>query len=221
MEDKVWAKINQCRFGHLRNWAKKLKKTLRTTTIVHHIHGGPGGTALVPKPATGTIELSTFITAIRTSTRAAPVGGLFHFITSGGGGSPEPFEYSVLSRSGHSIFQIWTERLILGVLGPQQSVPYLRKQGRPIGRHFAQCPAEGFKRPQMPSALRPFPWTPQNRKLGRCWNQSGCKKRLQASGESPRVRKVIWTHALQQTTKLTDRAGEQEMRHCEPLNWPE
>ena len=79
MEDKVWAKITQCRFGHLRNWAKKLKKTLRTTTIVHHIHGGPAGTALVPKPATGTIELSTFITAIRTSTRAAPVGGLVHF----------------------------------------------------------------------------------------------------------------------------------------------
>ena len=77
MEDKVWAKINQCRFGHLRNWAKKLKKTLRTTTIVHHIHGGPGGTALVPKPATGTIELSTSIIATRTGSRPAQLAPPF------------------------------------------------------------------------------------------------------------------------------------------------
>ena len=31
--------------------------------------GGPADTALVPKPATGTIELLIFITAIMTSTR--------------------------------------------------------------------------------------------------------------------------------------------------------
>lgn len=219
MEDKVWAKINQCRFGHLRNWAKKLKKTLRTTTIVHHIHGGPAGTALVPKPATGTIELSTFITAIRTSTRAAPVGGLFHFITSGGGGSPEPFEYSVLSRALDisnldgtiDLGSSWSSAI--GALSPK---------ARPADRSTF-CPMPGGRFQAASDAIRTeaVSLDPQNRKLGRCWNQSGCKKRLQASGESPRVRKVIWTHALQQTTKFTDRAGEQEMRHCEPLNWPE
>lgn len=95
---------------------------------------------------------------------------------------PEPFEYSVLSRSGHSIFQIWMERLILGVLGPQQSVTYLRKQGRPIGRHFAQCPAEGFKRPQMP-CTEAVSLDPQNRKLGRSWTKAGAKK-----GSKPRVK---------------------------------
>ena len=39
------------------------------TTTIHRMDGGPADTGLVPKPATGTIELSIFITATRTSAR--------------------------------------------------------------------------------------------------------------------------------------------------------
>src|SRR6478672_5212444 len=54
---------------------------------------------------------------------------------------PEPFEYSVLSQLGHSIFQIRTERLILGVLDPQQSV-ILSPKAKPTDRPTF-CPIPG------------------------------------------------------------------------------
>jgi hypothetical protein len=47
--------------------------------------------------------------------------------------------------------QIRRERFILGGLGPLAfGDPVSPKAKPPTGRHFAQCPAGGLKRPQMP-----------------------------------------------------------------------
>ena len=109
--------------------------------------------------------------------------------------------------------------MTLGVLGPQQSVD-LSPKAKPADRSTF-CPMPGGRFQAASDAIRTeaVSLDPRNRKLGR-WNKAGAKK-APSLGESPRVRKVIRTHALQQTTKLMDRAGEQEMRHCELLNWPE
>jgi len=52
---------------------------------------------------------------------------------------------------GDSIFQTRTERFTLGGLGPLAFGDLSPKAKPPTGLHFAQCPAGGLKRPQMPS----------------------------------------------------------------------
>jgi hypothetical protein len=75
------------------------------------------------------------------------------------------------SMLGYSIFQIRTERFILGVLDPQHSAILSPKAKPPTGRHFAQCPAGGLKRPQI-HPLRPFCFDTRGGELAQAaWNQ--------------------------------------------------
>jgi hypothetical protein len=76
-----------------------------------------------------------------------------------GAGRPGAFRYPVLSWLGYFIFQVggtidlgnsWSSAL--GDLIPASQAH------RPVDI-LPQCPAEGFKRPQMLPALRPLPWS--------------------------------------------------------------